>query len=191
MRLQFVSGTRVNVFVFTKNSATVSERERLQWCESTKAHNGKLKHALPLLETNQDRTACRRVVYACGAGMEAQPPGPLLLQVRHLGHREAAHHKTVCACLCGARRQVQARTGRRGVHGRVAAGQPLFAEENVIGEVRAEGRVASRGRCFALEVDGDSMVEAGIHEGDVVIVRQQPVAESGDIALVSSAMRRP
>ena len=61
---------------------------------------------LPLLETNQDRTACRRVVYACGAGMEAQPPGPLLLQVRHLGHREAAHHKTVCACLCGARRQV-------------------------------------------------------------------------------------
>lgn len=67
--------------------------------------------------------------------------------------------------------------------GRVAAGQPLFAEENIIGEVLVEGRVASRGRCFAVEVDGDSMVEAGIHEGDIVIVRQQPVAESGDIVV--------
>jgi len=67
--------------------------------------------------------------------------------------------------------------------GRVAAGQPLFAEENVIGEVLVEGRVASRGRCFALEVDGNSMVGAGIHEGDIVIVRQQPVAESGDIVV--------
>ncbi len=67
--------------------------------------------------------------------------------------------------------------------GRVAAGQPLFAEENIIGEVQVEGRVASRGRCFALVVDGGSMVEAGIHEGDIVIVRQQPVAESGDIVV--------
>jgi len=67
--------------------------------------------------------------------------------------------------------------------GRVAAGQPLFAEENVIGEVLVEGRVASRGRCFALEVDGDSMIKADIHEGDLVIVRQQPVAESGDIVV--------
>jgi len=65
--------------------------------------------------------------------------------------------------------------------GRVAAGQPLFAEKNVIGEVVVEGRVASRRRSFALEVDGESMVEAGIHEGDIVIVRQQPVAEAGDI----------
>jgi len=47
---------RVNVFVFTKNSANVLELERLQGCESTKAHNGKLKHVVPLLETNQNRT---------------------------------------------------------------------------------------------------------------------------------------
>ncbi|RMD62636.1 MAG: transcriptional repressor LexA [Planctomycetota bacterium] len=67
--------------------------------------------------------------------------------------------------------------------GRVAAGQPLFAEENIIGEVLAEGGTASRGRCFALVVDGDSMIKADIHEGDLVIVRQQPVAESGDIVV--------
>lgn len=67
--------------------------------------------------------------------------------------------------------------------GRVAAGPPLFAEENVVGEVLVEGRVARSGRCFALRVAGDSMVEAGIRDEDLVIVRQQPVAESGDIVV--------
>ena len=57
----------------------------------------------------------------------------------------------------------------------------FFTKENIIGEVLVESRVSSRWRCLALEVDSDSMVEAGIHEGVIVIVRQQPVAESGDI----------
>lgn len=79
--------------------------------------------------------------------------------------------------------------------GRVAAGQPLFAEENVIGEVLVEGRVASQERCFALEFDGDSMVEAGICEGGIAVVRQQPEAESGDIIVAllggEATVKRP
>lgn len=67
--------------------------------------------------------------------------------------------------------------------GTVAAGQPIFAEENVVGEVLVNEAIASRGRCFALEIEGDSMVDAGINDGDLVIVRQQPVAESGDIVV--------
>ena len=67
--------------------------------------------------------------------------------------------------------------------GKVAAGQPLFSEENIVGEVLVEGSVASRGRCFALEVTGDSMVKAGIREHDLLVVRQQPVAENGDIVV--------
>lgn len=67
--------------------------------------------------------------------------------------------------------------------GRVAAGQPILAEENIIGEVLVEGRIARAGRCFALEVTGDSMVDAGIRERDLVVVRQQPVAENGDIVV--------
>ena len=67
--------------------------------------------------------------------------------------------------------------------GRVVAGHSLFAKENVIGKVMVEDRVVLRGRCFALEVEGDSMVEAGIDEGDIVIVRQQPLAENGDIVV--------
>jgi repressor LexA len=67
--------------------------------------------------------------------------------------------------------------------GLVAAGRPILAEENIIGEVLVEGRIARSGRCFALEVTGDSMVNAGIREHDLVVVRQQPVAENGDIVV--------
>lgn len=65
--------------------------------------------------------------------------------------------------------------------GRVAAGPLMLAEENIEGEVLVEAAVARRGRCFALRVSGESMRGAGLHDGYLVIVRQQPVAENGDI----------
>ena len=65
--------------------------------------------------------------------------------------------------------------------GKIAAGRPILAEENIEGEVLVDARTASRGRCFALRVAGDSMTGADIRNGDLVIVRQQSVAESGDI----------
>ena len=67
--------------------------------------------------------------------------------------------------------------------GSVAAGQPVLAEENIIGEILVDSRAVHSGRCFALEVRGDSMIGAGIHDQDLVVVRQQPVAESGDIVV--------
>ena len=67
--------------------------------------------------------------------------------------------------------------------GRVAAGQPIFAEENIVGELMVESKIALSGRCFALEVTGDSMIDAGINDRDMIVVRQQPVAESGDIVI--------
>lgn len=67
--------------------------------------------------------------------------------------------------------------------GHVAAGLPILAEENVIGEVHVPGNVARSGNCFALKVAGDSMTGAGILDGDVVIVRQQQLAQSGDIVV--------
>lgn len=67
--------------------------------------------------------------------------------------------------------------------GTVAAGQPILADENVIGQAMVEGSLVRRGRCFALKVVGDSMIKAGIKAGDLVIVRQQPIAENGDIVV--------
>jgi repressor LexA len=67
--------------------------------------------------------------------------------------------------------------------GSVAAGQPIFAEENVVGRVLVDGAFASKGRCFGLSVRGDSMIGAGINDGDIVVVRQQVAAENGDIVV--------
>ncbi|MFO0903710.1 MAG: transcriptional repressor LexA [Pirellulales bacterium] len=67
--------------------------------------------------------------------------------------------------------------------GTVAAGSPIPAEEHVIGEVLVEQDLGRRERCFALRVQGESMRDAGIGDGDVVIVRKQPLAECGDIVV--------
>jgi len=67
------------------------------------------------------------------------------------------------------------------VLGRIAAGSPVFAQENYEGEVLADSNLAAGARLFALIVTGDSMMDADINDGDMVIVRQQPAAESGDI----------
>ncbi len=67
--------------------------------------------------------------------------------------------------------------------GRVAAGEPLLAVENRVGEVLVEGNRERLRHCFALKVTGDSMVDARIDDGDLVIVRQQPAAESGEIVV--------
>ncbi len=67
--------------------------------------------------------------------------------------------------------------------GKVAAGQPILAEENIVGEILVESSVTRNGRHFALQVQGDSMVNAGISHGDLLIVRQQPIAENGDIVV--------
>lgn len=67
--------------------------------------------------------------------------------------------------------------------GTVAAGAPLLSEENLLGEVMVEKRLVTAGRHFALRITGQSMRDASINDGDVVIVRQQPVAQNGDIVV--------
>ncbi|MCY3714217.1 MAG: transcriptional repressor LexA [Gemmatimonadetes bacterium] len=65
--------------------------------------------------------------------------------------------------------------------GRVAAGLPILAEENVEEYMDfPSGMVKQGGNVFALEVHGDSMIEDGIKDGDYVLVREQPVAETGE-----------
>ena len=67
--------------------------------------------------------------------------------------------------------------------GRVAAGTPLLAEENVEDVLEIPGFLAQDEGCFALEVRGTSMIGAGILDGDVVVVRRQDNAENGDIVV--------
>jgi repressor LexA len=67
------------------------------------------------------------------------------------------------------------------VLGAIAAGVPILAEQHVEDEVTLSQSLVGHGTLFALKVRGDSMIEAAICDGDLVIVRQQPTAESGDI----------
>lgn len=70
------------------------------------------------------------------------------------------------------------------VLGRVAAGVPLLAEEQVIDTVHVDRMMVRGGRdVFGLRVQGDSMIEAGILSGDYIFVRRQAAAERGDIVV--------
>ena len=99
---------------------------------------------------------------------------------------------------------LKAGSGRRDtVHvpilGRIAAGQPILATENLEGTVPVDRRLAAGRQLFALRVHGDSMIEAGILDGDLVIAAQQQDAQDGDIvvalvdeeATVKRFQRRP
>lgn len=68
--------------------------------------------------------------------------------------------------------------------GRVAAGAPILAAENLEGYVRVdEDFIGSQPHAFALTVKGDSMINAGIFDGDTVIARLQPTAVTGDLVV--------
>jgi repressor LexA len=67
--------------------------------------------------------------------------------------------------------------------GRVAAGRPLLAVENREGTLSLSTEMLGTGEHFALRVQGDSMIEAGISDGDYVIVRQQETANPGEIVV--------
>jgi repressor LexA len=70
------------------------------------------------------------------------------------------------------------------VMGRIAAGTPIEAISEVSHHVAVPGSMlAGSGQHYALEVRGDSMIEAGINEGDVVVIREQTTAENGDIVV--------
>jgi repressor LexA len=70
------------------------------------------------------------------------------------------------------------------VLGRVAAGLPLFADENVIDTIHVDRMMVRGGReVFGLRVTGDSMIEAGILSGDYIFVKRQATAERGDIVV--------
>ncbi|TMA95144.1 MAG: transcriptional repressor LexA [Deltaproteobacteria bacterium] len=64
--------------------------------------------------------------------------------------------------------------------GKVPAGKPLLSEENIEGILSIPDDMGS-GKLFALQVKGDSMIGAGILDGDKVIVKQQGTAENGEI----------
>ncbi len=70
------------------------------------------------------------------------------------------------------------------VMGRIAAGTPIAAISEVSHNVAVPGSMLSGGdHHYALEVKGDSMIDAGINDGDVVVIRETSTADNGDIVV--------
>ncbi|WP_291289395.1 transcriptional repressor LexA [Enorma sp.] len=67
--------------------------------------------------------------------------------------------------------------------GRVAAGMPILAEQNVEDSFTVPTEIATDSSSFVLEVHGDSMINVGIFNGDYLIVREQPNAMNGEIVV--------
>ena len=68
--------------------------------------------------------------------------------------------------------------------GRIAAGVPIEAISEISHHVAVPGSMLSgKGQHYALEVKGDSMIEAGINDGDIVVIQEQSTAENGDIVV--------
>ena len=81
---------------------------------------------------------------------------------------EAVEHSTVSVPLIG----------------RVTAGLPVLAQENFEGTISVDRSLVGRAtRLFALHVSGDSMIKAGIYDGDIAIALQQSVADHGDVVI--------
>ena len=69
------------------------------------------------------------------------------------------------------------------VVGRVAAGTPILAEQNIEDTFPVPARFAAGGTSYMLRVRGESMIEAGIMDGDLILVQQQDTARNGEIVV--------
>ena len=78
---------------------------------------------------------------------------------------------------------IDSRTVSVPVMGRIAAGTPISAIQNHSHDIACPPDLLTSGEHFALEVKGDSMIEAGILDGDIVIIRRCDTAENGDIVV--------
>ncbi len=67
--------------------------------------------------------------------------------------------------------------------GEISAGSPILSEENHMGYIEVDTSITTNGNFFALRVNGCSMKDCGIYDGGYVVVKQQPVANSGDIVV--------
>lgn len=87
--------------------------------------------------------------------------------------------------LVGAGRDVGARPAPSSlpVLGRIAAGVPIEAIQNEVSRIEAPEDLSDEENYFALQVEGESMIEAGIHDGDLIILRRTDTATSNDIVV--------
>lgn len=122
--------------------------------------------------------------------LERLPHRARALQVRKLpeGYRPHGHDLSEAATLSHNINATYIDAGRLvaanesvPLYGKIAAGTPIEAIRNEVNTIEVPPSLLSKGEHYALEVEGDSMIKAGIHDGDTVIIRRSETAQNGDI----------
>ena len=78
-------------------------------------------------------------------------------------------------------RKIQGDISRIPLLGKIACGEPIFADGNIRDYIHLPNYMLGRGTYYMLTAQGESMIEAGIDDGDLVLIRQQDTAEKGQI----------
>lgn len=100
-----------------------------------------------------------------------------------VGNREPEHAKDDSRPLASVTQDLSANVIRLPLIGRVAAGVPILAEQNVEETLALPTSVVGDASSFVLRVRGESMINAGIFDGDYIVVREQHEAHDGEIVV--------
>lgn len=136
-----------------------------------------------LITALEERGFIRRLAHRARAIEIVKLPDSLADSAEPLGFRpsvvEGGRPERPTAALT-----VEASSIELPVMGRIAAGTPIEAIQQVSHNIAVpSSMLASRGRHYALEVKGDSMILAGINNGDIVVIQEQTTAENGEIVV--------
>jgi repressor LexA len=116
-------------------------------------------------------------------GIKSSSVFDLLSALERKGHLRRRDRGARSLVVIGGEKRTETHTVEVPIIGRIAAGGPIEAIEDLRGSVAVGPDMARGDNVFALKVAGDSMVDAGILDGDYVIVRQQETANDGDIVV--------
>ena len=115
-----------------------------------------------------------------GIGIPKTTAGRYLAYMREHGMLDYTGHRNI---QTRASRMTKGETIMAPILGKVSCGVPKFAEENIEEYVRLPVALFGRGQFFILRANGDSMIEADIDDGDLVLIRQQNYADEGQIVV--------
>ncbi len=152
---------------------TTKQIEAMRYIRNCVAHSGKapsVRDIMRALNYQSPRSAVLIIEELVNKGLLKKRENGSIQLVRDL-EEKAYHAQTINVPLVGS----------------VACGTPILAEENIEGYIPVSTRLAKPNhKYFLLKAEGDSMNKAGINDGDLVLVKQQPTADEGDkvVALI-------
>lgn len=143
------------------------------------------------IQTNRYPPTIREIAESFNVSVKAAHDHVKALEKKEMIRYDANRSRTI-EVLVAPEEEVQSPELLREIPilGSVAAGLPVLAAENLEGTIAVPEEQLSKGVYFALRVRGDSMSGAGILDGDVAVIKQQAVADNGDIvvAMVDEAV---